>query len=80
MSAVSRLLRVSSQAQVYFAVAMVRLSALVVSKTVAASTATHCSLVSYRSGGHVTSQLSLELETKVAEDYTKFYNYREGPF
>ena len=22
----------------------------------------------------------LEIETKVAEDYVKFYNYREGPY
>ena len=68
---------VSSQAQVYFAVAMVRLSALVVSKTVAASTATHCSLVSYRSGGHVTSQLSLELETKVHPKVREYFTITE---
>ena len=29
--------------------------------------------------GHWAGHWTLELETKVAEDYTKFYNHGEGP-
>ena len=29
---------------------------------------------------YTTAACLLELETKVAEDYAKFYNHREGPY